>query len=88
MDKILKFEADWCQPCKQLTKELQDVEFAVEPINIEENENLVTQMGIKSVPTIIFLKGGQEVDRLVGFVSREKVENLIKSIYGTDSSDA
>lgn len=87
MDKIIKFEASWCQPCKRLAEELKDVNFPIEALDVEENPDLTDAHAVKGVPTLIFLKGGQEVDRLVGFVSKEKVAELIKKTYGTELSN-
>lgn len=84
MDKILKFEASWCQPCKQLAEELKGVEFPIEVMDVEENPEAIDAHGIKGVPTLIFLRNGQEVDRVVGFVTKEKVAELIEKTYGTE----
>ena len=84
MDKIIKFEASWCQPCKLLTEELKNIEFPIEVLDIEDNPQALDKHGIRGVPTLIFLKDGQEVNRVVGFVTKEKITELIKNTYGTE----
>lgn len=82
MNKILKFEADWCNPCKQLTNELLGLDFHIERVNVELLPELANEYKIRSVPTLVFIKDDKEVDRITGFVNKDKVESTINSIYG------
>lgn len=81
MNKILKFEADWCNPCKKLTIELEGLDFPIDRINVESSPELTNKYMIRSVPTLVFIKDNEEVDRITGFVSKDKVENTISNIY-------
>ena len=63
-NKVLKFSASWCVPCRQLATTLATMGQEVEEIDIDENEELV---GIRGVPTMVMLdEAGNEVSRLVG----------------------
>lgn len=78
MIKVLKFYADWCGPCKILKPRIEalkikypKIEFV--DINIEEQRDLVELYSIMSVPTIVILDGGGEVDRMSGVASDDRI---------------
>ena len=82
MQKVIRFTAKWCGPCKQLApimkqleEENKDVEF--ETIDLDNDKELASEYGVKSIPTLIFLKDGKEVDRLVGGKSKSEIEERI-----------
>lgn len=77
--KIFKFYADWCGPCKALTKTLDSMNINVIPIDIESDENdLTTKFKIRSVPTLIFVDDNDnELDRLIGMQSSETIQKII-----------
>lgn len=79
--KILKFYADWCNPCKQQTKILDEMSLDVTPINIEDDDSgeLVEKYNIMSVPVIVFLDDeGEEIKRFVGLTTRNALESFIE----------
>lgn len=82
MKKLLKFEAEWCSQCKALAptldsvlKEFPDVELTKVDCEVDEEETL--KYGIRSMPTLIYLKDNVEVGRLVGAVPADKIRELL-----------
>jgi thioredoxin 1 len=81
MKRIEYFSATWCGPCKALKPVMN--ELLVEGYNItfydvDNDQDLAAQRGIRSVPTIIISENGVEVDRIVGVVSRTVLESRFK----------
>ena len=64
--------ATWCGPCRMIAPiiatlaEKYDGKIVVGKCDVEENEDLAAEYGIRNIPTILFFKGGQVVDKLVG----------------------
>lgn len=78
-DKILKFSATWCGPCKQLSMVLkgEDLGVPVEEVDIEANSSLAQQYGIRSVPTMVYVRDGEEVSRITGAQSLDKIRDWV-----------
>lgn len=66
--KILKFSAKWCMPCKLLTEAInkEDLGIDIEEVDIDENGSLTKDYNVRSIPTLVYLKDGYEVSRIVG----------------------
>lgn len=71
--KMLYFKAVWCGPCKvsspiveQLQQESETTGFEIEIINVDDQPEMSAEYGVRSIPTFIFLKDGEEIDRQVG----------------------
>ena len=79
--KLLKFEASWCEPCKMLSKTMEDIEFPfpIEVIDIDNNQDIAMEYGVRGVPHLILMDDNNNiVKRIGGFVSKEElVEQLI-----------
>ena len=79
---FVDFYAEWCGPCKmmapileQVSEETPDVKFAA--IDVDDAERLAIQYGISSIPCMILFKNGEEADRIVGAVPKQRVVNAI-----------
>ena len=76
--KIEKFGAAWCGPCKVLDRTLQQItEVDVIKYDVDKYEDLAEEKGIRNVPVLIFYDGDNEVDRLIGAVSLNKINEII-----------
>jgi thioredoxin 1 len=79
--KILKFQADWCQPCKALTKLIEEIDTKteIEVIDIDKEPLTAAKYGIRSVPTLVKIDENGIVDRLIGHKNRKEVEMFISN---------
>lgn len=81
---LADFFATWCGPCRMLTPELEKVAEKVESfaqvvkIDVDENRNLAKEYGVMSVPTLVVLKDGQEVERVIGFRQSADLINILE----------
>jgi len=84
---LLDFFANWCGHCQKLLPLLDEVaveldgKVGIMKVNVDENRDLAQKYAIKGLPTMILFKGGNEVDRLIGFMPKEKIiEKLTATI--------
>ena len=83
---IVDFWAPWCGPCHMVAPILEEIakEYAgqliVAKINTDENPNWATRFGVRGIPTMLFIKDGQEVDRQVGAVPKQFIANKLAPI--------
>ena len=77
---IIDFWATWCGPCQMVGPMIEELatEFdgriIIGKVNVDENSDLPSQYGIRNIPTILFFKNGQVVDKLVGVQSKAKLQ--------------
>ena len=82
---VIDWFAPWCGPCKiidgvlkNVKKEFPDINF--KKINVDENSDLANSFGIRSIPTLIFVKNNKIVETLIGVVNEEKLKETITEL--------
>jgi thioredoxin 1 len=78
---IVDFYADWCNPCKAMEPMLMEINDKhpgkVAKINVDENSELASSFGIRSIPTVLVFQNGVVVERKIGMITKETLEELL-----------
>ena len=89
---VVDFWAPWCGPCKTLTPILEELarefdgSFQLAKVNIDEEQGLAQQFGVRSVPTVVMVKDGKVADGFMGAQPRKLVEQFLRK-HITDSQE-
>ena len=84
---VIDFWAEWCGPCRTIAPIVDELAAEYEgrvligKCDVEENDEITMKYGVRNIPTIVFLKGGELVDNQVGAASKaalaDKIEKLL-----------
>ena len=77
---IVDFYADWCGPCKMSGTVLEELDNNVLKINVDNHEELASEFGVMSIPTICFFKDGELKNKTIGFRNKDEIQNIINGI--------
>ncbi|MDR0547468.1 MAG: thioredoxin [Dysgonamonadaceae bacterium] len=83
---MVDFWAEWCGPCRMIGPFIEELaqeyegKAIVGKVNVDENDELAGEFGIRSIPTILFFKNGEVVDKHVGAASKLLLEEKLKKI--------
>lgn len=83
---VVDFWATWCGPCRMIAPIVEELateyngKITVGKCDVEEAEDVAAQYGIRNIPTLLFFKNGEVVDKLVGAVAKAKIEEKMQAL--------
>ena len=84
MEKVLKFHATWCQPCKALSKTIEeagDLGIEIESIDVDQEPELARRYNVRSVPTMVIVDAEGEVLRYqTGSMSSAQLRSFVENV--------
>ena len=85
---LVDFWAEWCGPCKMIAPLLDELadeydgKLKIGKVNVDDNQALAGKFGIRAIPTLLLIKGGQVKEQVVGMASKKDLQKKISAVIG------
>jgi thioredoxin len=83
---MVYFWAEWCQPCRAVAPAIEELAHeargsaSLAKVNVDDNPQLAARYGIRSIPTILFMKGGHVMDQIIGAVPKAQLKKKLDAL--------
>ncbi len=83
---LVDFWAAWCGPCRMIAPSIEELareykdKAVIGKVDVDVNMQVSADFGIRNIPTLLFFKGGKVVDKIVGVVAKDEIENKLKAL--------
>ncbi len=83
---LVDFWAEWCAPCRMVAPVLEELvkesngTLMLAKVNVDDNPALAARYGIRSIPTILFVKGGKILDQVIGAVPKGQLKKKLEAL--------
>lgn len=83
---VVDLWAAWCGPCRMVAPIISELaqeydgKVVIGKCDVEENDDVASEFGVRNIPTILFFKGGQLVDKFVGAATKGVLEEKVKAL--------
>ena len=83
---LVDFWAEWCGPCKMLTPTIDELaeeylgKVVIGKVNVDNNPTIASEYGIRSIPSLLFFKGGKVQNQIMGAVSKNDIANVLNEL--------
>ena len=83
---VIDFWAEWCGPCRAIAPIIEDLadeysdKLIIGKCDVEENDDIASKYGVRNIPTIVMIKGGEVVEKHVGAASRDVLKTKFEGL--------